>query len=503
MESVTHANERDSAAIRAGLDHPVIDGDGHLVEIGPVLLDFLKDVAGPEMVQRYVDTVSRKDGSNHRWYRMTPEERVHQRASRPSFWAVPTAATHDRAAVMLPALQRERLDIYGIDYAFLYPTEGLGMALFAETDMRLAAIRAYNMMNAELFAPHGARLAPAALIPMNTPEEAIAELDFAVGELGMRAIMIVGTVRRPIPAALAAAPKVPLNHLATWIDPLALDSAYDYDPVWQRIVDLKLAATDHGFAARWAHRRSISSFNYNHIGHFSDSAAAFAKALFFGGVTRRFPTLKFAFLECGVGWACGLYNDLVGHWEKRSRMALERNLDPARIDRALFAELVERYGDERARSKLDILRLRDGVYLESHPETAETLDEWAACGIARAEDIHDLFVPNFYFGCEADDPMNALAFDTRLNRFGARLKPILSSDIGHWDVPDATKVLVEAYELVERELIAPEDFRDFAFTNAAELHSGLNPHFFKGTAVEDAVSAWQGSRPSGEAAARA
>ena len=51
---------------------------------------------------------------------MTPEERVHQRATRPSFWAVPTAATHDRAAAMLPALQRERLDIYGIDYAFLY-----------------------------------------------------------------------------------------------------------------------------------------------------------------------------------------------------------------------------------------------------------------------------------------------------------------------------------------------------------------------------------------------
>ena len=217
-------------------------------------------------------------------------------------------------------------------------------------------------------------------------------------------------------------------------------------------------------------------------------------------MTRRFPTLKFGFLECGVGWACGLYNDLVGHWEKRSRDALERGLDPAKIDRALFAELVERHCDARVRAKLDTLRERDGVYLESHTETPETLDEWAACGIERAEDIHDLFVPNFYFGCEADDPMNGLAFNTRVNRFGARLKPILSSDIGHWDVPDATKVLVEAYELVERELIAPEDFRDFAFTNAAELHSGLNPDFFKGTVVESAVSALQDSR-RGEAAA--
>ena len=29
---------------------------------------------------------------------------------------------------------------------------------------------------------------------------------------------------------------------------------------------------------------------------------AVCKALFMGGVTRRFPALKFAFLEGGVGW---------------------------------------------------------------------------------------------------------------------------------------------------------------------------------------------------------
>ena len=51
------------------------------------------------------------------------------------------------------------------------------------------------------------------------------------------------------------------------------------------------------------------------------------KALFFGGVTRRFPELNFAFLEGGVGWACTLFADLIGHWEKRNRQALE-NTEP-------------------------------------------------------------------------------------------------------------------------------------------------------------------------------
>jgi hypothetical protein len=55
-------------------------------------------------------------------------------------------------------------------------------------------------------------------------------------------------------------------------------------------------------------------------------------------------------------------------------------------------------------------------------------------------------------------------------------------------VTDMNEVLEEAYELVEHELITPDDFREFVFTNAARLHTALNPDFFKGTVVEDAVA---------------
>ena len=51
-----------------------------------------------------------------------------------------------------------------------------------------------------------------------------------------------------------------------------------------------------------------------------------------------------------------------------------------------------------------------------------------------------------------------------------------------------TRVLEEAYELVERELLDETDFRDFVFTHAATLHGGMNPSFFKGTVVESEVS---------------
>ena len=96
-------------------------------------------------------------------------------------------------------------------------------------------------------------------------------------------------------------------------------------------------------------------------------------------------------------------------------------------------------------------------------------------------------MPNFYFGCEADDPLNATAFQTRMNPFGARLGAIFSSDIGHWDVPDMSHVLAEAYELVEKDILTERDFEDFVFTNPAALWTGMNPDFFNGTVVEDAI----------------
>ncbi len=118
-----------------------------------------------------------------------------------------------------------------------------------------------------------------------------------------------------------------------------------------------------------------------------------------------------------------------------------------------------------------------------------SLDEFAACGIDSAEDVRERFVPSFYFGCEADDPMNALAFDPRINPMGARLHAIFGSDIGHWDVTDARQVVEEAYESVEHGLLSKQDFRAFSFENPVRFWTALNPGFFDGTAIESAARA--------------
>jgi hypothetical protein len=47
-----------------------------------------------------------------------------------------------------------------------------------------------------------------------------------------------------------------------------------------------------------------------------------------------------------------------------------------------------------------------------------------------------------------------------------------------------TKVLTEAWELVDEELLSEPDFRDFVFTNPVRLWAGNNPDFFNGTVVD-------------------
>jgi predicted TIM-barrel fold metal-dependent hydrolase len=85
-----------------------------------------------------------------------------------------------------------------------------------------------------------------------------------------------------------------------WYDVLGLDSDYDSDPVWAKCVELGIAPTFHSASSSQGLRLSPTNFTYNHIGHFAAAGHATAKAIFLGGVTRRFPELRFAFLEGGV-----------------------------------------------------------------------------------------------------------------------------------------------------------------------------------------------------------
>src|SRR5712692_172431 len=190
----------EAVRIRAELNHPIIDGDGHWLEPIPLFLQYLSEVAGPSAVDRLRELWRQ----GQEWHRADWEQRQHKRLRRAIWWGV-TSNTLDKATALLPKLLNERLPELGIDFAIIYPSFGLTIAGIGPDDLHRAAARAYNMMTADMFDPYAERFATVAIIPARTPREAVEELDWAVKERGYKVMMLRGNQERSIPAALEGA----------------------------------------------------------------------------------------------------------------------------------------------------------------------------------------------------------------------------------------------------------------------------------------------------------
>jgi predicted TIM-barrel fold metal-dependent hydrolase len=459
------------ADIRRKLNHPVVDSDGHMNEALFAVLDFVKQVGGAKIAARYEDMMNNDTTGS----------------SRRAVWVGNSGpASIDRATSMLPRLYRSRLEEAGMDFGIIYGTHALSVLGINDDEMRPVVYRAMNMLYADMFKDVQDRLTPVALIPMHSPDEAVAELDFAIGELGLKAIVMNAMVSRPSPEVMAEAPHLAKYTMAPTSP--AIDVGDSFDPVWAKCVELGVAPSCHNaFRGRGSTHGSPSNYVFNSLGSFGQGGEYFCRALFFGGVPHRFPSLKFSFLEGGAGWGSQLYNTMFEYWGKRNLDALKLNLDPAKLDVDLLVEMFEKWGNEYLTPE----RIRKSPHQSVNSNLfvpPEEVNDFLPTGVTKPEDIRDIFERNFYFGSEADDRMTAVAFDEKLNHYGLKLNAILGSDIGHWDVPDMTKVMVEAYEMVDDGYITEEDFKAFSFGNVVDMHTSMNPNFFKGTAVESEVA---------------
>src|ERR1700756_347520 len=168
--------------IRKDLTHPVVDGDGHWVEYTPVFAEKIRKVTGDLGANGFLQSQRRIPDS----LSMTPEQRAEKGVAMEGFWGRQAVNTRDRATAMMPRMLYDRLDELGIDFGVIYPTAGLGIPRIADDATRRAVIRGFNIVTAEYFSGLGDRLTPAAVIPMNNPEEAIAELEYVTGQLGAK-----------------------------------------------------------------------------------------------------------------------------------------------------------------------------------------------------------------------------------------------------------------------------------------------------------------------------
>ncbi len=483
-----------SAAVKETLDYPVIDTDVHVNDFAPAIEDYVQHYGGNKLV----DALRKAQGSRFAsrgseldWYQQTPEQRQYNRTLRAPWWARVTRNTYDLATFTLPELLYERQAEQGSDYSILFPNDVLA-PLGAGNEFRQPLSRAVNHFHADLYKKYSDRLTPVAGIPLNTPKEGIEELEFAVKTLGLKVINIAGGVRRPIRAIAdkyPAAEHPEIAKYASYTDFYGIDSEYDYDPFWAKVVELGVPIATHYGSQGWTGRQSISNYMNNHIGHFADGSQAFAKALFFGGVTKRFPKLRVALLEGGADWGSHVFTHLIDRWEKRNKNAVQ-NYNPANADLELLEDLFKQYGGDflKGRTLDRSTLLRDSVGISALPHSRDPdeseIDDFALAGIESVEDIKARWVDSFYFGSEADDRTVAAAFNERVNPLNTKINAIWSSDVGHWDVPDLTEPLAESWDLVEQGVISAADFKSLVFTNPYRLYTEANPNFFAGTEVE-------------------
>ncbi len=498
MVEHSRLNNSRSAKIRAQLNYPVIDTDVHTNDFTPAFEDYIANYGGSHLVDELRKAEnsrlnSRIEGKD--WYQQTPEERQYYRTLRAPWWARVTRNTLDLATYTLPELLYERQAEQGSDYSVLFPNNALA-AGGAKPEHRQALQKAINHYHADIYRKYSDHLTPVAGITMTTPEEAIADLEFVVNTLGLKVINIPGGVRRPIKAIADKYPPDQFPEIAkyaSYTDFFGLDSEYDYDPFWAKVVELGVPVTTHYGSQGWTGRSSISNYMNNHIGHFADGSQAFAKALFFGGVTRRFPKLRVAMLEGGADWGAHVYIHLVDRFSKRNLKALQ-NYNPALTNSNELYQLFERFGGEVTQgyslSPEELTRTVLGASFNrySRDPVGSELEDFAAAGIETVEDIRDRWVNSFFFGSESDDRTIAAAFNDKANPLNAKINAIYSSDVGHWDVPDITLPLAESWELVEEGVISEADFKAYVFENPYKLYTEANPDFFKGTAVESKLS---------------
>jgi uncharacterized protein len=181
-----------------------------------------------------------------------------------------------------PVLRLADMDLEGIDTAVLYPSVGLNFWALTDARAAVALARAYNDWLTSYCRADPNRLFGAAMVPLQDPVAAAAELRRAHEELGFPAAFV-----RPNPCCGRS---------------IADDAN---EPVWEAAEELGVAIGVHEGSSvlipTLGMDRLTNPFVLHAVSHPFEQMLAFAQLVSFG-VLERHPDLRFVFLESGGGW---------------------------------------------------------------------------------------------------------------------------------------------------------------------------------------------------------
>jgi len=239
----------------------ILDGDGHVIERDQEILEFLEEPYRGD-VMLMVPFFPTLDGY-HRGA-ITARLGIHRSSS-------------INAQTWL-----NFLDEVGIESTVLYPTTGLAFGLIQDPDWAVALARAYNNWFYERYYKVSPRLRGVALIPLQDVKEAVLEMRRAVEDLKMVGVLLPANggdlgVRKP------------LGHPDFW-------------PIYEEAERLNCAIAIHGAPSQGLGFDFFTRFAATQALEHPFSLMIQLTSMIFEGVFERFPRLRVAYLEAGVGW---------------------------------------------------------------------------------------------------------------------------------------------------------------------------------------------------------
>ena len=186
----------------------------------------------------------------------------------------------------------------GVCAEVIYPNETLLLYTAPDPNYQIAVAQAYNDWAIELFADHGARLLPAAAVPVADIPAAVKEVE-RLAKLGYRSVGI------PL-----------VNRECSY-------NQLQYEPLWAALEDTDMVLSFHAFTNTediypedMGEERSLGgTLNYMALG-MADGQVPVSE-LISGGVCERHPKLRFVIVECGSGWLAWLLYVLDEQAEKK------------------------------------------------------------------------------------------------------------------------------------------------------------------------------------------
>jgi predicted TIM-barrel fold metal-dependent hydrolase len=194
----------------------------------------------------------------------------------------------DQARNKAGATPEERLRdhaVDGIDGEAIFPNKGLAMWATPDPVFAMAMCRVWNDWAWQTFGPYVDRLSPAAALATGDLEGSLAEVQ-RVAKLGFRFLTL------PCKPIWGGHDVEHVNY-----------NLPHFDPLWAAIQDADLGITFHvstGRDPRAARGNGGAVINY--VSHSLSPTIEPVANLCASGVLERFPKLRFATIEAGIGW---------------------------------------------------------------------------------------------------------------------------------------------------------------------------------------------------------